>query len=89
MKNSRKDDIKRVIRAMPNTPVIVQEGATVYASGSDAKEEDHDTVTNLFNSVGRCWKMDEEYLDIVTALSGCGPAFVSIVYTIKPVHMLC
>ena len=65
-------------RAMPNTPVVVQEGGTVFATGSYANDNDVEIINKLFTSVGRCWKMDEEYMDIVTALSGCGPAFVSV-----------
>lgn len=64
-------------RAMPNTPVVVQEGGTVFATGSYTDDTDVQIINKLFESVGRCWRMNEEYMDIVTALSGCGPAFVS------------
>ena len=66
-----------VARVMPNTPVVVQEGGSVFATGSYANDTDVKIINELFESVGRCWRMNEEYMDIVTALSGCGPAFVS------------
>ena len=66
-----------VARVMPNTPVVVQEGGSVFATGSYASDTDVKIINELFESVGRCWRMNEEYMDIVTALSGCGPAFVS------------
>ena len=34
-------------------------------------------ANELFSCVGKCYEMEEQYLDIVTALSGCGPAYVS------------
>lgn len=67
-----------VARVMPNTPVVVQEGGSVFATGSYASDTDVKIINELFESVGRCWRMNEEYMDIVTALSGCGPAFGSV-----------
>ena len=62
---------------MPNTPVVVREGATVCSPGSYASKEDMKLANDLFSCVGKCYEMEEQYLDIVTALSGCGPAYVS------------
>lgn len=65
-----------VIRAMPNTPVLVNAGCTgLYA---DARLDDarRRQVSRLFDSVGRSyWLEEESQLDAVTAISGSGPAY--------------
>lgn len=66
----------RVIRAMPNTPALVRQGASVFVRGSSASDEDAKIVTNLLNSVGTCEEVGEYLLDAVTGLSGSGPAYV-------------
>lgn len=68
----------RVIRAMPNTPLLVQAGMTALAPGSRATSEDVDLALDLFRAVGRAEVIDETHLDAVTALSGSGPAFVAV-----------
>ncbi len=67
----------RLIRAMPNTPALLGEGAAgLFASGSTT-EPDREFALKLFSSVGTALFVPrEEWLDIVTALSGSGPAFV-------------
>jgi len=65
-----------VIRAMPNTSAAVQESATVLASGSRADETHMSTAARIFEAVGDVAVVDEEFLDVVTALSGSGPAYV-------------
>jgi len=68
----------RVIRAMPNTPLMVQAGMTALAPGSRATSEDVDLALDLFRAVGRAEVVEESHLDVVTALSGSGPAFVAV-----------
>jgi len=68
----------RVIRAMPNTPLLVQAGMTALSPGSRATPEDLDLALDLFRAVGRAEMVDEIHLDAVTALSGSGPAFVAV-----------
>lgn len=68
----------RVIRAMPNTPLLVQAGMTALSPGSRATPEDLDLALDLFRAVGRAEVVDEIHLDAVTALSGSGPAFVAV-----------
>ncbi|XP_066583993.1 uncharacterized protein P5cr-2 [Prorops nasuta] len=65
-----------VIRVMPNTPVLVGCGATVFARGSNAKDEDAAIAKKLFSSVGYCEEVPENMIDPVTALAGSGPAYV-------------
>jgi pyrroline-5-carboxylate reductase len=65
-----------VIRAMPNTPMIVGEAITVLSAGEHAKEKDLATATAIFSQVGEVLELDEQHLDAVTALSGAGPAYI-------------
>lgn len=68
----------RVIRAMPNTPLMVQAGMTALSPGSRATPEDLALALDLFRAVGRAEVVEESHLDAVTALSGSGPAFVAV-----------
>lgn len=68
----------RVIRAMPNTPLMVQAGMTALAPGSKATPEDLDLALDLFRAVGRAEVVEESHLDVITALSGSGPAFAAV-----------
>jgi len=68
----------RVIRTMPNTPLLVQAGMTALSPGTRATPEDVNLALDLFRSVGRAEVIDEALLDAVTALSGGGPAFVAV-----------
>ncbi len=64
-----------VIRAMPNTPSIVAQGATAIAGGKHATDEHFITVLSLLRATGMVIKVPEEALDAVTAVSGSGPAY--------------
>lgn len=66
----------RVIRVMPNTPAIVQSGASVFVKGSAATEEDGVITRRLLSSIGICEEVSESNMDAITALSGSGPAYV-------------
>lgn len=61
---------------MPNTPVSVQQGASVFVPGDWVNDEDIATTVKLLASVGTCERVSEQLLDVVTALSGSGPAYV-------------
>lgn len=66
----------RVIRVMPNTPALVGEGMSGMIGGKNATKEDLDYVYNLLSTIGKCIVVeDEAQMDIVTAISGSGPAF--------------
>lgn len=62
---------------MPNTPVIVLHGVTIYCLGQNIHEEDKERVDDLLSSVGVGMEMPEHYMDIMTGLTGGGPSFVS------------
>lgn len=68
----------KVVRTMPNTPVIVQKGVTIYALGNSISDVDHTVVKDMLDVVGVGMEMQEHYMDIMTALSGGGPSFVSV-----------
>jgi pyrroline-5-carboxylate reductase len=65
----------KVIRVMPNTPVLVNEGMSGICKGRYATDEDINYINNLLSSIGKCVIVDEAQIDIVTAISGSGPAF--------------
>ena len=66
---------KRIVRVMPNTPALVLEGMSGVAGGKNAKEEDIEAVVEILSNIGKAIKVSEEQIDIVTAISGSGPAF--------------
>jgi len=67
-----------VFRAMPNIPVILEEGAIGICHNAVATREQRDIVECLFRAVGVVAWVDDEQMDAVTALSGSGPAYVYI-----------
>jgi pyrroline-5-carboxylate reductase len=68
-----------IYRAMPNIPVVVQEGATALAGNGEGTAEQQRFVESIFRAVGAVCFVDEEMLHAVTALSGSGPAYVYMV----------
>jgi pyrroline-5-carboxylate reductase len=69
----------RVVRAMPNTPCLVDAGATALARGSHATDDDLATARQIFDSVGISVVLEETQLDAVTGLSGSGPAYLFLI----------
>lgn len=65
----------KIIRIMPNTPILVNEGMTGICGGKSVSENDLEQVLSIFNSIGKAVVVDETQMDIVTAVSGSGPAF--------------
>ncbi|MDH5491301.1 MAG: pyrroline-5-carboxylate reductase [Myxococcales bacterium] len=69
----------RVVRTMPNTPALVDAGATAISPGREAHAEDLDLVQRIFDNVGVTVIVEESLLDAVTGLSGSGPAYIFLV----------
>lgn len=67
----------RVIRSMPNTPAMALEGMTVWYAQDSISRQDRDKVQTLFSAFGEEVEVAEEkYLDMATAISGSGPAYI-------------
>ena len=65
----------RVIRVMPNTPILLGEGMSVIAKGKSGTDGDLAWVVNLLSNSGKTLVVEEELMDAVTAVSGSGPAY--------------
>jgi pyrroline-5-carboxylate reductase len=65
-----------VIRAMPNTPALVLCGASALCKGGFVSDEQLQKAQKLFRAIGKAVILDESKFDIITALSGSGPAYV-------------
>lgn len=66
----------RVVRAMPNTPVLVRDGVSALSFGAGVTDKDQQFARRLFDAVGRAVVVEEKLMDAVTGLSGSGPAYV-------------
>jgi pyrroline-5-carboxylate reductase len=64
-----------VVRVMPNTPALVDEGMSVLSAGTHATDAHLDEAEALLAPVGRVRRVPEGQQDAVTALSGSGPAY--------------
>jgi pyrroline-5-carboxylate reductase len=76
---SGQDRKYNVVRTMPNTPALVQEGVTAIAAGEDVSKVDIQIAHRLFEAVGKTVDVDEVHLDAVTGLSGSGPAYIFMI----------
>lgn len=65
----------RVVRVMPNTPCMAHAGAAGISLGANAQPADAELVKSLFDTIGIAEIIDEKYMDVLTALSGSGPAY--------------
>ena len=66
----------RVVRSMPNTPMQIGMGASVFAGGPNTTGADLALAERVLSSAGKAWRVDEIQIDAITALSGSGPAYV-------------
>ena len=75
---SSKLKTKKLIRVMPNTPALVQEGMSVMSLCECFSDNDIAVVRDILMSIGKVITLPEKYMDAVTALSGSGPAFIAL-----------
>ena len=67
----------RIVRVMPNTPAAINAGMSVWTATDSVDEAQRETVRGLLGAIGRELAVDDEdKLDMATALSGSGPAYV-------------
>jgi pyrroline-5-carboxylate reductase len=67
-----------VVRVMPNTPMTVHEGMAGISAGTYAEEQHLAQAEEILGSVGRTVRVDEDYMDAITAVSGSGPAYFAL-----------
>ena len=65
----------KIVRVMPNTPMLVGAGVSAVAAGPRAGEEEVDWTCRLFSASGKALVVAESMMDAVTAVSGSGPAY--------------
>jgi pyrroline-5-carboxylate reductase len=66
----------RVVRVMPNTPMLVGKGISAVARGKYATEQDLITAERIFSAGGATVRVTEDLMDAVTGVSGSGPAYI-------------
>ena len=69
----------KIVRIMPNLSALVQAAYTAYVCESNVTAEDKEKVKAILNMMGICEEMDEKYMDAITAVSGSGPGYMSII----------
>jgi pyrroline-5-carboxylate reductase len=70
-------DVPGVVRAMPNTPAQIGQGITVWTATTTVSAQQREYAQTILQALGQeVFFSDEHYLDMATALSGTGPAYV-------------
>ena len=68
---------RTVVRVMPNTPAQIGEGISVWAATSEVTEQQREWVSSILGAMGKeIYVAEEKYIDMATAVSGSGPAYV-------------
>jgi pyrroline-5-carboxylate reductase len=68
----------KIVRIMPNTCALIHKSISAIAKGPYVSEEELSLVEKLFSAIGEVIRVEETYMDAVTALSGSGPAYVAL-----------
>ena len=67
----------RVVRAMPNTPAQIGEGISVWTATAEVTEPQKEWAGSILGAMGKeIYVGDEKYIDMATAVSGSGPAYI-------------
>lgn len=67
---------RKVVRVMPNAPCLISKGMSVVNPGGAVTPRETQEVVTLLEALGEVLVLEEKYMDVVTALSGSGPAYV-------------
>ncbi|MBB4119667.1 pyrroline-5-carboxylate reductase [Mesonia hippocampi] len=74
---SKKLQVKKIIRSMPNIPTQIGQGMTVFTASQEVDRKDLFIIQNLINTTGKSLFIEnEEMINSSTAISGSGPAYV-------------
>lgn len=68
-----------IVRAMPNTPALVGMGASAIAGGTGVREDDLVWAEEILGAVGTVTRVSEAQINMVTGLSGSGPAYIFLI----------
>jgi pyrroline-5-carboxylate reductase len=69
----------KIVRIMPNLGALVQAAYTAFCCTENVTAQDKEKVKALLNMMGACDEVDEKYMDAITAVSGSGPGYLSII----------
>jgi pyrroline-5-carboxylate reductase len=69
----------KLVRIMPNVAAIVQASYTAYCCENTVTAKDKEKIRMLLNLMGVCEEVDEKYMDALTALTGSGPGYISVI----------
>ena len=71
---------KSIVRVMPNTPAQIGEGISVWTATDTVRQTQKDVVQSVLAALGKeIYVADEKYIDMATAISGSGPAYVFMI----------
>lgn len=66
----------KVVRTMPNTPAMVNEGITAISRNQQVTDDEFEFVLQIFRSIGKVEAIDEKLMDVIPGVSGSAPAYV-------------
>ncbi|MCW3999661.1 MAG: pyrroline-5-carboxylate reductase [Candidatus Bathyarchaeota archaeon] len=69
----------KIVRIMPNLCAMVQASYTAFCCTENVTSADKEKVRTLLGMMGSCDEVDEKYMDAITAVSGSGPGYMSII----------
>lgn len=69
----------KFVRIMPNVAIAVQESFTAYCCSQDVTPQEKEMIATILNDMGIQMEIEEKYMDAITAVSGSGPGYISII----------
>ena len=69
----------KFVRVMPNLAILVRDSFSAYSVDKDISGREKAEVEKILKAIGRCAEIDEEMMDVITALSGCAPGYLSFI----------